>query len=116
LSKIVEACGGAHQAFQMLMLDHLNHLTDASAKAISNIKFDKIVVWEGGGKDGSSSTTNFLQNMARSLPPMMQVMRDVAGIELPETLLKMTPDGVATNGEVTKAKDAEPLEATTTAS
>ena len=25
---------------------------EASAKAISNIKFDKIVVWEGGGAKG----------------------------------------------------------------
>jgi flotillin len=116
LSKIVEACGGAHQAFQMLMLDHLNHLTDASAKAISNIKFDKIVVWEGGGKDGSSSTTNFLQNMARSLPPMMQVMRDVAGIELPETLLKMTPDGGSSNGAVTATHNGDELDTASTAS
>ena len=82
LQKIVEACGGAKHAFQMMMLEHLDNLTEASAKAISNIKFDKIVVWENGGEKGSS-TANFLQNMARSLPPMMHVMRDVAGIELP---------------------------------
>jgi flotillin len=91
LQKIVEACGGAKEAFQMMMLEHLDNLTEASAKAISNIKFDKIVVWENGGEKGSN-TANFLQNMARSLPPMMHVMRDVAGIELPETLLKMAPD------------------------
>jgi flotillin len=88
LKRIVEACGGARDAFQLLMLEHLDNLTEASARAISNIKFDKIIVWENGGKDGSN-TSNFLQNMARTLPPMMQVMRDVAGIELPETILKM---------------------------
>ena len=97
LKMIVESCGGANAAFQLLMLEHLNHLTDASAKAISNIKFDKIVVWENGGKEGSN-TANFLQNMARTLPPMMQVMRDVAGIELPETLVKMRSDDESTNG------------------
>ncbi|HWA97571.1 MAG TPA: SPFH domain-containing protein [Pirellulales bacterium] len=91
LKRIVDSCGGASAAFQLLMLEHLEHLTEASAKAISNIKFDKIVVWEGNGKDGSA-TANFLQNMARTLPPMMQVMRDVAGVELPETLLKMEQD------------------------
>ena len=32
---------------------------------------------------------NFLQNMARTLPPMMQVLKEVGGIELPETLMKM---------------------------
>jgi len=89
--RIVDSCGGSEQAFQLLMLEHLDKLTEASARAISNIKFDKIVVWENGGKEGSN-TANFLQNMARTLPPMMQVMRDVAGIELPETLLKVKLD------------------------
>jgi flotillin len=92
LQRIVEACGGARDAFQLLMLEHLDKLTEASAQAISNIKFDKIVVWENGGSQGSN-TANFLQNMARTLPPMMQVMRDVAGVELPETLIKMQTDG-----------------------
>ena len=46
--QIIEACGGAQQAFQMLMLEHLDTLAEASAKAISNIKFDKVVVWENG--------------------------------------------------------------------
>ncbi|WP_145360126.1 flotillin family protein [Alienimonas californiensis] len=92
LERIVAACGGSDKAFQMLMLEHLDALTEASAKAISNIKFDKVVVWEGGGKNGQSSTAGFLQNMARTLPPMMEVMRDVAGIELPETLVKLAED------------------------
>ena len=90
--QIIEACGGAQQAFQLLMLEHIDAMTAASATAISNIKFDKIVVWEGGGANGSSSTANFLQNLTRSMPPMMQVLKDVAGIELPDTLLKVSPD------------------------
>ena len=61
LKQIVEACGGSKQAFQMLMLEHLDNLAEASAKAISNIKFDKIVVWEGGGGNGHSSTADFSQ-------------------------------------------------------
>src|SRR6478735_4111645 len=63
LKQIVEACGGANQAFQMLMLEHLDNLADASARAISNIKFDKIVVWEGGAGTGRSSTADFLSGM-----------------------------------------------------
>jgi len=90
LREIISACGGANEAFQLLMLEHFDNLVDASARAISNIKFDKVIVWEGGGKDGQSATTNFLQNMARTLPPMMQVLKDVGGIELPETLVKMS--------------------------
>src|SRR6476646_10537456 len=89
LKAIVESCGGANQAFQMLMLEHLDNLADASAKAISNIKFDKVVVWEGGGQNGRSSTADFLSGMAKSMPPMLQVMRDIGGIELPTSLVRM---------------------------
>jgi flotillin len=100
LKAIIEACGGAQQAFQLMMLEHMDNLTEASAKAISNIKFDKIVVWENGGGNGASSTANFLQSMSRTLPPMMQVFKDIAGVELPETLIKMTdPPQPSRNGE-----------------
>jgi flotillin len=92
LKQIVEACGGATPAFQMLMLEHLDNLAEASSRAISNIKFDKIVVWEGGGQNGRSSVGDFLSGMARTLPPMMQVMKDIGGIELPESLVKLGGD------------------------
>src|SRR5207237_1354735 len=68
LKQIVQACGGSTQAFQMLMLEHLDHLAEASSRAISNIKFDKIVVWENGGHNGKSSTADFLSGMAKTLP------------------------------------------------
>ncbi|HEX5104271.1 MAG TPA: SPFH domain-containing protein [Pirellulaceae bacterium] len=92
LKQIVTACGGSTQAFQMLMLEHLDNLADASARAISNIKFDKIVVWENGGANGRGSTADFLSGMAKTLPPMMQVMRDIGGVELPESLVKLGAD------------------------
>ena len=92
LKQIVQACGGSTQAFQMLMLEHLDHLAEASSRAISNIKFDKIVVWENGGQNGRNSTADFLSGMAKTLPPMMQVMRDIGGIELPESLVKLGAD------------------------
>ena len=90
LQRIVEACGGSKQAFQLLMLEHMDNLTEASARAISNIKFDKIVVWENGGANGRTNTANFLSGLAKTLPPMMQVMKDIGGVELPEALVKFT--------------------------
>ncbi|NLF09043.1 MAG: flotillin family protein, partial [Pirellulaceae bacterium] len=86
LQRIIDACGGSEQAFKLLMLEHFDNLVDASARAISNIKFDKIVVWEGNGQNGTTQTANWLHNMARTLPPMMQVMKDIGGVEIPETL------------------------------
>jgi len=46
------------------MLEHMDKLAETSAKAISNIKLNKVVVWDGtGGKDGNSgtATANFLR-------------------------------------------------------
>ncbi|MBP90646.1 MAG: flotillin [Planctomycetaceae bacterium] len=104
LQQIVNACGGSKEAFQMLMLEHLDNLAEASSKAISNIKFDKIVVWENGGKNGRTNTADFISGMAKTLPPMMQVMKDIGGVELPESLIRFAGDAGGgdkneTNGE-----------------
>jgi flotillin len=92
LQRIIEACGGAPQAFQLLMLEHLDTLAHTAAQAIANIKFDKVIVWENGGNShGTSNTAQFLQNLARTMPPMMQVLKDIGGVELPEFIAKLTP-------------------------
>jgi len=105
LRTIVEACGGGKEAFQMLLLEHLDTLAETSAKAISNIKFDKVVVWENGnGENGRGNTANFLHGMAKSLPPMLQVMRDIGGVELPEALVKLQQ---AADGDTSVANAVE---------
>jgi flotillin len=115
LKAIIEACGGAHEAFQLLMLEHLDTMADTAAKAISNIKFDKVVVWENGLANGQSNTANFLQNMAHTLPPMMQVMKEIGGLDIPDTLVKMRGAAIdadrgtiaqSTDGNGTAAKSA----------
>ncbi len=82
------------------MLEHLDNLAETAAKAISNIKFDKVVVWENASAlgDGQSNTARFLQSMARSLPPMMQVMKDIGGVEMPDYVARLTKDAGPTNG------------------
>jgi flotillin len=110
LKQIVEACGGAQQAFQLMMLEHLDKLAETSAKAISNIKFDKIIVWENGGANGRSNTADFLHKMAGTLPPMLQVMRDIGGVEIPESLAKLVGEdskvASPTNGQAHVAERA----------
>jgi len=97
LQKIVEGCGGAQQAFQLLMLEHLPQMAETAAKAIANIKFDKVIVWDGGaGANGKSATAGFLQGLAGSLPPMLQMMRDIGGVEMPAWFGKLAE---APNGE-----------------
>jgi flotillin len=90
MKELVLAAGGAKEAFQLLMVEHLDTLAETSAKAISNIKFDKIVVWDSGTAGGGAS--GFLQNMAKTLPPMMHVMREIAGVELPGYMGKLAED------------------------
>ncbi len=92
LHEIIKSCGGANEAFQILMLEHLDTLAETSAKAISNIKFDKVVVWDQGNKDGKGSAAGFLNNMANTLPPMLNVMKSIGGVELPESLIKLMGD------------------------
>ncbi len=93
LKEIVDGVGGADRAFQLLMLEHMDFLAEQSSKAIQNIKFDKITVWEGGGQaDGQSSTGKFLQGLASSLPPVLHMMKDIAGVEMPEAFGKLIGD------------------------
>ncbi len=98
--EIVRACESPQAAFQMLMLEQLERLSENAAKAISNIKFDKVVVWDGagggggGGGNGGSATANFLSSMAGSLPPMLHMMRDIGGVEMPEFFGKLVDDAV----------------------
>jgi flotillin len=116
LKRIIDACGGSQQAFQLLMLEHLDCLAQTAAQAISNIKFDKVIVWEGGGANGNgtSNTANFLQNLARTMPPMMQILKDIGGVELPDFIAKLTPEsrgetnGVAPVGPVQEASGPLP--------
>jgi len=100
LKKIVDGCGGSQEAFQMLMLEHLEELSKTAATAISNIKFDKVVVWDSGNGNGTgtSGTAGFLQGLAKSLPPMLNIMRDVGGVQMPEFFGKIVGDAEGPDG------------------
>ena len=87
--KIVAAAGGdANAALKLMIADKLEDLMRVQVDAIKNIKIDKVTVWDGGnGKDGKSSTANFLSGLMQSVPPLQEVF-DMAGMELPEILGK----------------------------
>jgi len=102
LREIIKGTGGSEAAFQLMMLEHLDHLADASAKAISNIKFDKITVWDGGTPGGGAS--GFIKNLGSAVPPLMDVMRSIGGVELPTYFGKLAvKDG---DGPAAAAKQA----------
>jgi len=88
LDRIVKAAGNnSKDAVLLLIADKLPELVKIQAEAIKNIKIDKITVWENGGdgKDGKSSTANFISGMYKAVPPL-QEMFNMAGMQLPDYL------------------------------
>lgn len=87
LDRIVKAAGNnSKDAVLLLIADKLPELVKTQAEAIKNIKIDKVTVWENGmGKDGKTSTANFLSGLYQSVPPL-QEMFNMAGMQLPDYL------------------------------
>ncbi len=85
--QLVKAAGNdAQKAVLMMIADKLPELVKTQVEAIKNIKIDKVTVWEtGNGKDGKTSTANFMQGMLGSIPPLEDVFKS-AGMELPDYL------------------------------
>lgn len=92
--KIVDAAGSdAKDAVMLMIADKLPELVKTQVEAIKNIKIDKVTVWENGnGKDGKTSTANFMQGMMGSIPPMEELFK-MAGMELPGYLGKKKEEG-----------------------
>lgn len=88
---LVKAAGNdAQKAVLMMIADKLPELVKTQVEAIKNIKIDKVTVWKtGNGKDGKTSTANFMQGLLGSIPPLEDVFKS-AGMELPN-YLKGTP-------------------------
>ena len=107
LDKIVSAAGdNAKDAVLLLVADKLPELVKTQAEAISNIKIDKVTVWEGGNNaNGQTSTANFLSGMYKAVPPLAE-MFNMAGMQLPSYLgTKNEPEGPSTDSANTENSD-----------
>ncbi len=110
LDQIVKAAGNnSKDAVLLLIADKLPELVATQAEAIKNIKIDKVTVWEnGGGKDGKTSTSNFISGMYGAVPPL-QEMFNMAGMDLPEYLKGKDPlkptDGIEDAEEVNEDEE-----------
>ena len=84
--KMVKASGDAQSAYQLLLIEKLPELVRTQVEAIKNIKIDKVTVWDGNnGKDGNTSTANFLSGLMKSIPPLNDLFKQ-AGMDLPKYL------------------------------
>jgi len=80
---VASAGDDPRDAVILLIADKLTDLVKLQADAISNIKIDKVTVWDGGNNtDGKNSTSNFLSGMYKSVPPLEDIF-NMAGMQLP---------------------------------
>ena len=76
--------GDAQKAVLMMISDRLPELVKTQVEAVKGIKIDKVTVWDGmGGKDGKTSTANFISGLMGSVPPLQDLFK-MAGMNLPE--------------------------------
>jgi flotillin len=103
--QIIASChGDSKAAATLLLLEKMEVLVAKQTEAMSNLKIDKITVWDSGnGKEGGS-TSNFIRNFISTLPPMHELAKQ-AGIDLPDFL------GSMKNGKVDEALISEIEEA-----
>ncbi len=87
---LIATCEGPSGAQQMLITELLPQLVREQVQAISQLKIDKITVWDSGqgGEGGKGSTAGFLSGLAGSIPPLHELAKNV-GVELPEYLGKL---------------------------
>lgn len=95
--KLVKAAGGSSDdAVKMLISDKIEQLVATQVEAVKGINIDKVTVWDSmGGKDGSSTTSNFISSLLKSVPPLSEMFK-MSGMKLPEFL-----------GKVEESQDAE---------
>ena len=91
---VASAGGDAKAAATLLMVEKIEELVARQTEAISNLKIDKITVWDsgnGGSNGEGGSTSNFISSLMQSLPPVHDVAK-MAGIELPTYLGELKED------------------------
>ena len=81
--KLVAACGGDKGAAALLVIEKLADIAHIQAKAIQDLPIEKVIVWDGGGKDGGMAGLG--RRIMGALPPMHELARQV-GLDLPEFL------------------------------
>ena len=92
--RLIASCNGdAQAAASLLMIEKLSEIVQAQVAAISNMKIDKITVWDSGAHNGSGSgntTADFVSGFVKALPPLQEIAK-MAGVELPQYLGKISP-------------------------
>lgn len=88
-AELVKTAGGSpDSAVQLMLVDKIEELTKIQVEAVKNLNIDKVTVWDSmNGKDGASTTANFLSSMMKSIPPLSETFK-MAGLQIPAFLGK----------------------------
>jgi flotillin len=105
---LIETCGGAAGAQNMLITEQLPNIVHEQVNAISNLKIDKVTVWDGGrNADGKTGTADFLSGLISALPPLHELARN-AGLDLPTYLGQLQREAEKSQAPMKSAGSNEP--------
>ena len=93
---LVQACNSASQAASLLLIEKLEEVASVQAQAIQDLPIEKVIVWDGGGKEGGLSGLG--GRLMGALPPMHDLAKQV-GLELPDFLGKVQGQSDELEGE-----------------
>jgi len=83
---LVKACQTTDQAASLLLIEKLQQIAGIQAQAIQDLPIEKVIVWDGGGKEGGMAGLG--GRLMGALPPMHDIAKQI-GLDLPEFLGKM---------------------------
>ncbi|MDF7799496.1 SPFH domain-containing protein [Pontiellaceae bacterium B1224] len=102
---LVGACDTVNDVASLLLIEKLEKIAGVQAQAISDLPIEKVIVWDGGGKDGGG-LSGLGGRLMGALPPMHDLAKQV-GLDLPEFLGKLSDDTSEPNPEEPPAPMAE---------
>jgi flotillin len=84
---LVNACESVNDVASLLLIEKLEEIAGVQAKAIADLPIEKVIVWDGGGKEGGG-LSGLGGRLMGALPPMHDIAKQV-GLDLPEFLGKL---------------------------
>jgi flotillin len=91
--RLVAACDGDRGAAALLIIEKLADIANIQAKAIQDLPIEKVIVWDGGSRDGGG-LSGLGGRLLGALPPMHDLAKQV-GLDLPEFLGRMAEEARA---------------------
>lgn len=61
-------------------------------------------MWDSGGGAGKGGAAGFLSSLGQSIPPLLDVMKSVGGVDMPTYFGKLQGDAAEPSGAAAQAK------------